>query len=365
MRQGGAKNVMRKNIGIFFIGVAFVCFFSYFLISNSKIKTSFGYSFEGKKTVVITHGGLANAETMLAWSNAFSDQGYAITLLDLPNHGNWYEDSIKYSTAKDIWSKVAHQSSPKIAIGHSLGGQMIENSKAPHLIRIGSGSRNKKWNYYGSLFPLYSIDHLLEPWNPILIERVLKDLKIKINDEHKIKIWGYCLLPWFAFIFGITGGILVLPIFRKMMAKRFGVAATEERFSILFSALFLIAIFVITTCRSLWNTSIFSLMEFGIFFICTGFAYIISRTISRWSLILSTFCVWGWCLGWTFFLSQVLIFWPGKWLMNLHVMLMVIVAAITFVCSRLLELETNHARDITGVLMFAYALAVLTPKLFL
>ena len=166
-----------------------------------------GYFIDGDKQVVVTHGGLANAETMLAWSYAFADQGYAVSVINLPNHGDWYEQPTSSAGAKEVWRKEALSSKPVIGIGHSLGTLMIRDSSIPLRLLIGTyiGKESKQQRKYrGSLFPSKLLDHVWEPWNPILIEKVLRDTGHPLSSVQKAKIWGYCLLPWCVFVFALV-----------------------------------------------------------------------------------------------------------------------------------------------------------------
>jgi hypothetical protein len=113
---------------------------------------------------------------------------------------------------------------------------------------------------------------------------------------------------------------------------------------------------------------LFGVLEVVIFVCCS----VVSWRISVWckahfheslSDNASTLFVGSWCLFCTVLLSFLLGFWPGSWLMTLHNILMLVVGLVVFCWSRLLSLPTVSAKNVYAAILYAYALAVLTPKL--
>ena len=182
-----------------------------------------------------------------------------------------------------------------------------------------------------------------------------------------MKIWVYCLAPWVVFVFGLVGASLLLPRWRVRWLDGLRKDFNQEMVSAWGSGLFMIAIFVLVTARTLWNTVLFGVMEVALFACCSVVAWRISvwcKSHFHESLAdnASTLFVGFWCLFCTVSLSFLLGFWPGSWLMILHNILMVIVGVVVFCWSRLLSLPTVHAKNVCAAILYAYALAVLTPK---
>lgn len=334
-----------------------------------------GYSIKGSQQLLVTHGGLANTKTMLAWSFAFADQGYAVELMELPNHGSWYTKPMKKTQAQELWLSQANTYKPSAAIGHSLGGYVVDKLDIPLRIFIGSkrGTNSKKEQYHrGSLFPKTStvyllLDHVLEPWNPILIIEVLNSIGLPPSAEQKAKIWGYCLLPWVVFIFGMGMAILIAPIVVAKILKKFN-SPQNDTLSALLSALLILTVFVSTTMSALWHSLIFSVFEVIIFLGCSSGAWLLNlgcrrRIPAQFSGHFSNILVWSWCIFCAFLLYSYWAVWPGRKIMGIFLALMVIVACSNFVFSRMLALPTVHAKNLCGSILYAYALAVLAPKI--
>ena len=79
---------MRFRIAILLILLAIIARITLVLITPKCTTTELGYSITGKKQAVVTHGGLANVESMLPWAYALADQDYGVELINLPNHGS-------------------------------------------------------------------------------------------------------------------------------------------------------------------------------------------------------------------------------------------------------------------------------------
>ena len=357
---------MRWKAALCFLGMALLTKIFLVGLTIGKIDDSLrGYLIEGDTQVVVTHGGLANAESMLAWSYSFADQGYAVELMDLPNHGSWYARSMTSARAKKLWLSEMTSQRPSIGLGHSLGSYPVNDAPFPLRLLIGSyrGEETKqRQHHFGQLFPKdwYLLDHVLEPWNPILIEKVLRKIGKTPSPEEKLRIWGYCLLPWGVFFSGLFGGILLTPRWKLMLA---GEKSTETTAALL-AALLLIVLFVGTTIRSLWNPVLFSLLEWSVFIGCSVVAWGINTVCNR-----RFFSGFGTILvgGWLLLCAAVITFlwegWPGSGIMELFQGLMAVVAIIVYAVSRVLKLPTAYSKNLCAAVLYAYALAVLTPKL--
>ena len=358
---------MRWKASLFFLGIALMTKIFLIGLTIGKLDGSArGYLIEGDTQVVVTHGGLANAESMLAWSFSFADQGYAVELMDLPNHGSWYAKSMTSKQAKQLWWSKIESRQPAIGIGHSLGSYPVNDAPFPLRLLIGSyrgESTKQRQHHFGRLFPekWYVLDHVLEPWNPILIETVLRGIGKRPSTEDRFRIWGYCLLPWIVFLSGLLGGILLTPRWTLTLAGD----SPRETTSALLAALLMIVLFIGTTTRALWNPVLFSFLEWGIFVGCSFVAWGINAVCTRWLFgWISTFLVASWLLLCTAVITVFWEGWPGTGIMELFQGLMVVVAILVFAVSRVLNLPTVYSKNLCAGVLYAYALAVLTPKLY-
>ena len=203
---------MRFRIAILLLLLAIIARLTLALITPKITKTDLGYSISGKKQAVVTHGGLANVESMLPWAYALADQDYGIELINLPNHGSWHSTAHTSTKAKNMWKTKARSYNPKLAVGHSLGASTVIYSGIFPRVLIGrkAPKRSKQYLLRGSLFPswLYLLDHVLEPWNPLLLEKGLQ--KLNHTPKEKSYIWAYCFLPWVVFFCGLLSAIFIV-----------------------------------------------------------------------------------------------------------------------------------------------------------
>lgn len=206
--------MLRKNFwGISFILVSLISFFVLNTITSqyNLEPHKLGLKIHGKtETILITHGGLANKETMLAYAYTYADLGYSVVIADLPSHGNseFLMTDLKIKASKKEWKNATKNDDVILGIGHSLGSAFLCPKQLHHVFfrktyHIGgqcSGRRNIKGSFFKDNFNLYMIDHVLEPWNPRLISEIS-------GNTNKIRILGYTLLPWSTFIFGLLATI--------------------------------------------------------------------------------------------------------------------------------------------------------------
>ena len=145
-----------------------------------------GYEIKGdKKNYIVTHGGLANRESMLPIAYALSDNGHNVIIADLPRHGGSNDDKRKGISR---WKKLIQQKNITHGIGHSLGAVWICPSREyvkgiKYVTSVGNNCiGSSKISGASFLFKIpivnksYHIDHLLEPWNPDVLFRI-KDVK--------------------------------------------------------------------------------------------------------------------------------------------------------------------------------------------
>ena len=149
--------------GIISMIVALISFFTLSLITwqHGLEPHPLGLKISGeKKTVLITHGGLANKETMFAYAYAKADLGYTVILADLPAHGSsrLIMADVNKKTSLKEWKEGTDEEYVIEAIGHSLGSAFLCPQQPTHVIfpstiHIGGLCTGKRrTNFQGSFF---------------------------------------------------------------------------------------------------------------------------------------------------------------------------------------------------------------------
>jgi hypothetical protein len=174
-----------------------------------------GYEIKGeKKSYIVTHGGLANRESMLPIAYALSDNGHNVIIADLPRHGASSDTKKK---GKALWNKAIRKAKITHGIGHSLGGAWIcpTNNYIRQITNVTPIGHNCSNNgLYGKSFRVhipfikgdYHIDHLIETWNPNVLFRI-KDI-----SKNNWNVYVYSFIPWSIFCFGF---LFAIALFRS------------------------------------------------------------------------------------------------------------------------------------------------------
>ena len=286
------------NIPLYGYLLGFLCILSWICL---KAVTGFvleshplGYEIKGtKQRYVVTHGGLANRETMLPIAYALAEKGYHVVVADLPSHGASRElkkDGIQK------WKEHLKKEKITNGIGHSLGSKFICPTRGrqyitsiKNTIHIGQDEWcNGRKNIEGSTFRFnipfvekdYHLDHLVEPWNPSVISQIP-------NISNTWSLYIYALLPWSIFVFGMGFAFVV---FRSWYQSETFLATykTPPMF-----VLYWLCNFAILTYRNLWYPFPNGILDFFLLLVGSLIPVGVYMGISKTWNLQNTFVVYG------------------------------------------------------------------------
>jgi len=326
-----------------------------------------GLKIHGKtETILITHGGLANKETMLAYAYAYADLGYSVVIADLPSHGNseFLMTDVTIKASKKEWENAIKNDDVILAIGHSLGSAFL-CPKQPHHIffrktyHIGaqcSGRRNIKGSFFKDNFNLPKIDHVLEPWNPKLISEIS-------GNTNKIKVLGYTLLPWSTFIFGLLATIF----FQRKAAQIFEKNQNKPYLFGAISAFFLITISTLLSIRTLWFSIPSSISDLYLALLiaipCLIINYFLTKiAIGRLNHILSILLSISWIFLITYSIAQFWNGWPDYLIQAIYPSLMLFVSLLIFLFIQSCRFQNTISKNTCFIYIMSYLGFILLPN---
>ena len=333
-----------------------------------------GYRIDGAgDTVLVTHGGLASKETMLAYAYAAADGGHAVVLADLPAHGSSglpAGPSISQSTRE--WKRLATAEQVTLAIGHSLGSTYLCPSARIHVtfprsVHIGrdekcggKGRRNLEGDSFRLAIPRlgsYHLDHFLEPWNPGLVAEAT-------GAPLDPLVVSYAVLPWSAFFFGMIAAVMV----QRGLVSPFLRDRVHPLLSGGVSALVLGVAFALLTWRRLWYPlpSLHSDLDIALQVALPTLVacWVLHRWIrGPWHNLVASLGITGWALAIGLVLARTWgNEWPGAGVIEFYPALAPALSVVAFGVAQCCLFETSLARKTCHVLLLSYGMLLLFPS---
>lgn len=196
-----------------------------------------------KGVIVIGHGVTSNGSVMATMAKAFARNGYIAITFDFWGHGRSREEFSWRATPEQVaawcaWARRQYTGLPLAYLGHSMGGfagseAFVEPGRVDAFVTMGMLPREtpvvKTLIAMGAFEELFSpdearnrfegnadivvspwSDHTLEPWDPVLVERITAWLDSALGLNHGPGFpWLRWLMQWAAVVVGCAAAFVL------------------------------------------------------------------------------------------------------------------------------------------------------------